>query len=307
MSTTVIKQSGWCHIFEFTYLYIKICNKKNEIMKTTMKWIFLAATGIGLFTGLSSCERSSNELNESAQAGFFQVSEEGLTDIAASGIDDYFVTDTGSLTGSEVDGIKWMREEEKLARDVYEQLSYQHNLRIFGNISNSEDTHFEAVGKLLDYFSIEDPAIEEAGSFNNPELQSLYDSLVAKGSESLIAALEVGATIEEIDILDLESLIQETENEDIIMVYENLLRGSRNHLRAFSRLLERNRVDYSPAYLDKESFDAIVSSEMERGGYGGCYANGNGNGNKNGNRNGKGYGQGSGQGQGEGRGYRGGN
>ncbi|MBS3806158.1 MAG: DUF2202 domain-containing protein [Bacteroidales bacterium] len=274
-------------------------------MKTPTKWILLAVIGLGLFTGLSSCEKSANEVNEQAQAGFFLVNNEGLTDIVASGISDYFVTDSGSLTESEKEGLKLMREEEKLARDVYEQLSYQHDLPIFGNISNSEATHFEAVGKLLDYFAIEDPAMEEAGSFNNSELQSLYDSLVTKGNESLIAALEVGATVEEIDILDLGSLIQETGNEDIVMVYENLLRGSRNHLRAFNRLLERNGVDYSPAYLDEESFDAIVSSEMERGGYGGCYANGNGN--KNGNRNGKGNGQGSGQGQGKGRGYRGGN
>jgi hypothetical protein len=258
-------------------------------MKTKTSWIFVAALGMGLFSGLSSCEKSASALNDQNQSGFFQVTGEGFTAIEAEGISGYFVTASDSLTESEINGLMLMREEEKMARDVYDQLSDLYDLPIFGNIANSETTHFEAVGKLLDYFAIEDPASEQAGSFNNPELQALYDSLVTKGSVSLTSGLQVGAMVEEIDILDLESLISRTNNEDIVMVYTNLLRASRNHLRAFNRQLERNGVDYAPVYLDRESFEAIVTSEMERGGYGGCYGQANSYGKRHGQGQGNGY------------------
>jgi hypothetical protein len=48
-------------------------------------------------------------------------------------------------------------------------------------------------------------------------------------------------------------------------VYANLERGSRNHLRAFVSELESRGVVYEPTQLDPAVFDAIVSSEFERG------------------------------------------
>lgn len=258
-------------------------------MKTKMYSVLVALIAIGSLPMLTSCEE--NEANEVTprQTSCLAVSEEGYTNINTSGMQDYFVSDPEGLSDEEIEGIKLMREEEKLAGDVYAKLYEVHSLKIFDNISASEQTHFEAVGSLIDYFGIEDPASSEAGVYNNSMFQALYDSLYSAGSESLVAGLKVGAAIEEIDILDLEELIDQTDNEDIIMVYENLLRGSRNHLRAFTRQLENNGVDYSPQYLSNEAFEAIVNSDMERGGFGACDGNGNanrnGNANANGNRN----------------------
>jgi hypothetical protein len=141
---------------------------------------------------------------------------------------------------------------------------------IFQNIASSELTHTDAVKSLIDRYGLEDPAEGNAvGTFTDPTLQALYDQLVASGQESLASALRVGAAIEEIDILDLEERIAQTDNEDIVLVYENLMKGSRNHLRSFVSTLERQAGEvYEPQYLTQAGYDDIIGADMERGGRG---------------------------------------
>jgi len=170
------------------------------------------------------------------------------------------------LNESETSGILFMREEEKLARDAYQVFNETYGLRVFGNIGAAEETHMESMGVLIDKYELDDPILE-AGNFSDPDLQDLYDDLVAQGSSSLEEALRVGAAIEETDIQDLEDRLAETDNEDISLVYQALLRGSRNHLRAFVNNLERRGIEYSPSVLSSEEFDEIVSSGNERGPY----------------------------------------
>jgi len=97
----------------------------------------------------------------------------------------------------------------------------------------------------------------------NPDLQLLYDDLIAQGNQSLEAALTVGATIEDLDIADLQQ--RATDTPDIALVYANLEKGSRNHMRAFVRNLDQRGVAYSPVYISQADFDAIVSSSMQQG------------------------------------------
>jgi hypothetical protein len=174
------------------------------------------------------------------------------------------------LTSEEISGLRFMREEEKLAHDVYVTLATQWGLPIFANIGRSETTHTEAVKALLDRYHLDDPASgKEIGVFENPELQNLYTDLIAQGSRSLTDALLVGATIEDMDIVDLQIRIAQTDRPDIQLVYENLMKGSRNHLRAFSSVLARQTGKiYEPQYLDQTQYEAIVHSEVERGGRG---------------------------------------
>ena len=89
--------------------------------------------------------------------------------------------------------------------------------------------------------------------------------MVAEGSGSLLAALKVGATIEDLDIYDLERLMSETDKVDIITVYENLQKGSRNHLRAFTKQIERNGGTYEAQYIGDAEYEDIISSSQERG------------------------------------------
>jgi len=168
------------------------------------------------------------------------------------------------LNESETEGILFMREEEKLARDAYWTFDDQYSLPVFEKIAEAEETHMDSVKVLMDKYGLDDPILE-AGRFANPDLQALYDDLVERGSTSMEEALRVGAVIEETDIQDLKDRLVETDNEDIKMVYESLLRGSRNHLRAFANNLERRGTGYTPTILSQEEFDKIFGTQIERG------------------------------------------
>ena len=153
--------------------------------------------------------------------------------------------------------------------NVYLALYEQWGMQVFSNIAGSEATHMEALKTLLDRYGLADPVEGKAnGEFANEELQALYDQLVEQGSQSLVEALKVGAAIEEIDILDLDKYVAQTDKDDIERVYDNLTRGSRNHLRAFVSSLERQGVHYERAYLSPDAFDEILNAETERRGQG---------------------------------------
>lgn len=186
------------------------------------------------------------------------------------------------LSAEEADALLFMREEEKLARDVYLALYEKWGLQTFQNIANSEQAHTDAVMNLLDRYGLEDPAPAQAGVFTNPELQALHTQLVARGSQSLAEAIKVGAAIEEIDILDLQERLAQTDNADIQQVFNNLLKGSTNHLRAFANAFQtRTGETYQPQYLSPEAYQALLSGSAvgqgsRRGGGNGQGGNGRG-------------------------------
>jgi hypothetical protein len=169
-----------------------------------------------------------------------------------------------TLTRAERDGLAFMREEEKLAFDVYNTLYAKWGLVQFDNIAGAEANHMSSVKTLLDRYGIKDPATNtKPGVFANKDLQALYNTLVKQGSVSMTEALKVGALIEEVDIADLQK--RATTTPDIDAVYDNLEKGSRNHLRAFVSGLRSSGVTYTPAVLSTTAFTNIVSSQMERG------------------------------------------
>jgi hypothetical protein len=143
------------------------------------------------------------------------------------------------LDEAEVATLKWMREEEKLARDMYLTLNLYHPAKIFTNTAASEQKHFDAIGKKLALYGIEDPAKVEIGQFTAPDLQALYDELLALGMPTYIDALKVGVIIEEADLTDLENAIDGTDSVPLARTYQHLLTGSEHHLAAFTRLLAK--------------------------------------------------------------------
>lgn len=170
------------------------------------------------------------------------------------------------LSQEEIDGLLLMREEEKLARDVYLELYDIWGQQIFLNIANSEGTHTNAVKLLLDKYNLTDPVTNDTrGAFTNQDMAELYNVLVEKGSVSLLDALMVGATVEDLDINDLKKLNEISDNQDITAVYNNLEKGSRNHLRSFTRVIEQNGGIYEPQYISESEYNEIISSEMETG------------------------------------------
>lgn len=127
-----------------------------------------------------------------------------------------------ALTTEEKTNLVLMREEEKFARDVYLHMHEKYDLRIFSNIAASEQVHMDAVLELIEKYGLEDPASAERGVFLDLALQQLYDDLVAQGEISLVEALKVGATIEDLDIRDLDNAILGTSKTNLINLYEML-------------------------------------------------------------------------------------
>ncbi|NOQ73385.1 MAG: DUF2202 domain-containing protein [Crocinitomix sp.] len=169
------------------------------------------------------------------------------------------------LSTEEIADLEYLREEEKLARDVYLYAFDLYGDAVFQSISASEQKHMDKILVLLNDYDIEDPASTERGVFNNVELQHLYNSLIAKTDSSLLDAFIVGATIEDVDIFDIDEFIMRTDQEDILDAYEKLECGSNNHMRKFIEKLIELDYDYIPQFISVEQFNTILAEES-----GGC-------------------------------------
>lgn len=169
------------------------------------------------------------------------------------------------LDSAEKQRVLFIREEEKLAYDVYQAMFDKYGVKIFQNIPNSELSHMEAMLTIITKYQLVDPMDKNPrGVFANADLQSLYNALVSQGNGSVLAAYQVGAKIEELDIFDLNKSIAVTNNQDIKLVYDFLNKGSRNHLRSFFKNLTNAGGTYTPVFITKAEFDAIVTTPTEK-------------------------------------------
>jgi len=169
-----------------------------------------------------------------------------------------------TVSAAEKNLLLQMREEEKLARDVYSVLFGVTKVQAFGNIAKAEQQHMDLVKMILDRYSIKDPITsDKVGDFPTPAYKSLFNTLVLFGVNSNVHAELVGAFIEDLDIYDLLSAIKATDNKDINTVWQNLNRGSRNHMRAFYGLLAAQKIDYPGILLPRATILAIVNSKKE--------------------------------------------
>ena len=166
------------------------------------------------------------------------------------------------LTQSEIDDLNFLREEEKLARDVYLFSYNKYQSEIFNSISQSEQKHMDSVLKLMTKYGIPDSASTEIGVFNNSNLQSLYTALTTQSDISVIEALKVGATIEDLDINDIDDFIINTTKSDLLKVYDNLTCGSKNHIRSYTSQLTINGLTYIPQFISIEYYNIILSSSI---------------------------------------------
>ena len=199
-----------------------------------------------------SCSESINSIDEAIEIA---TSEKSMEATAAPGDSCTF---SGILTESDITGLMEMREEEKLARDVYTYLYDVHNYIVFNNISKSESAHTSAVLNLINGYGLDDPTPAEEGVYNNEVVNEMYSALTSAGTECLNRALKVGALIEETDINDLIQLIESTENDDIIRVYSHLLSASKIHMKAFTNALVRLGESYTPTVISLEEYVEIV-------------------------------------------------
>jgi len=212
-------------------------------MKTT---VLLVAIGLSL--AFMSCQKD----------------EEVVSNLSVTSQIEAFPVE--ALNADELNSLQLMREEEKLARDVYTTLYAKWKVNVFTNISSSERQHTDAVLTLINKYNLSDPVVSSVvGVFSDPELQNLYNQLVAQGNLSVLDAYKVGATIEDLDIFDLEEALSKSDNQDIKYTFDLLTMGSRNHMRSFYGQIVGLGGTYSAQFITQAELEAIVSSPREKG------------------------------------------
>lgn len=242
-------------------------NNLKNILIGALSAVIVIAIGASAYSAFASAGNSPVAAPDTTSAGYGNGNGNGGTGTGATVL-DIPATD---LSVEETAALLFMREEEKLARDVYNTLYAVWGIQTFPNITASEQMHMDEIKVLLDRYGLTDPALAP-GQFTDSTLQALYDQLIAQGNLSLADALKVGAAIEEIDILDLQTRFEQTDNADIQLVYNNLMKGSFNHLQAFaSTLTQQTGEIYQPQYLPADQYQTIIASTG---------ANGNSNGNQ---------------------------
>ena len=164
-----------------------------------------------------------------------------------------------TLTAREKDGLIFIWEEEKAARDLYNGLYEKNNMTIFLDLVRSESSHMDQARTVMEKHGLTLPP-DEPGVFQNQTLQEIHDQLLAEGLQSDQDALTVAAIFEEISIVDLEKELLASQAEDVRTVYDGLLAGSRKHLRSYVSDLEGQGIEYQPRYLEAEQFQEIVKS-----------------------------------------------
>jgi hypothetical protein len=166
-----------------------------------------------------------------------------------------------TLSSREKDGMLFIWEEEKAARNLYTSLYEKNNLSIFMDLMRSEQSHMDQAKVIIDKYGLTIPGKDEPGAFQNQTLQEIHDGLLAGGLQSDQDALMVAAAFEEISIMDLEKELAATKAEDIRVVYQGLLAGSRKHLRSYVRDLQDQGIQYTPQHLSKNEFEEIVKAK----------------------------------------------
>lgn len=151
---------------------------------------------------------------------------------------------TGTVSDTEAAGLLFMREEEKMARDVYSYLYDKYKLVVFKNISKSENLHMTSVLRLITGFNIPDNSSNNPGEFTDAHINELYNQLIEMGEASEIEALKVGVLIEQTDIADLKTELESVQNSSVKTLYTNLMAGSNAHLKAFIWNLKVRGVVY---------------------------------------------------------------
>ena len=173
-----------------------------------------------------------------------------------------------TLSNSEKQAILFIREEEKLAHDVYVTLFNKWKVNIFENIASSEQVHSNAVSTLIQRYGLIDPVGSNGvGIFHDTILQKLYDTLIQVGFQSELMSYHIGAEIEELDIADIMNMELISDNQDLNFVLSNLKKGSRNHLRSFNEKIISAGSSYSPKHIGLSLFNDIINSPRETGGW----------------------------------------
>jgi hypothetical protein len=168
------------------------------------------------------------------------------------------------LDANETADLVYQREAEKLARDIYTASYGLWNEGAFYNTYQAELRHMDTMLKMLIKFGIPDPVVSNGeGEFSDQGLAALYPDLIDRSDDSMLAAFEAGAYIEELEIQSLEAALDRTDEPGLTNAYSNLLAASRNHLRTFVSHIAALGESYEAQVLDQSEVSEITDGYDE--------------------------------------------
>ncbi len=251
-------------------------------MKTTnfFKIAFLSISAL-FITSCNNSDEFDNNGNNEPLAVLKVAHDDGISSFITPNICP-ILNATNALTADEIEFLFAIREDEKVAKDLYTAFAGQYPTAIqFSRIAAAEATHIAAVETVLGYYEITYPALGAPGIFADAARQAQYDGLLAKAT-TLQAALEAMTTLEEENIAAYKAVEANITNANLKLIVSNMIKASSNHLKAAVRQLATLGVIYTPIHLDQATFDDIINSALAQGNkYGQQMGKGNRGGNTN--------------------------
>jgi hypothetical protein len=171
----------------------------------------------------------------------------------------------GMLSVEAMEGLIFLRNGERLARDVARALMDYYGSHPFFGQSEAERSHGEAIGQLMTRYALYDSVSTQLpGEFSDPYWQSEYDFYLSQAELGYIDALLVSVEIQEAALVDLRYWNSLSETDYVVVeVIRALLLATRNHLRLLNNELESVGYEYTPMYLSGAAYADIVYSPLE--------------------------------------------
>lgn len=141
---------------------------------------------------------------------------------------------TSPLSAAEKATLLRMADEERMARDLYTAIAEKYpDATQFSRVTASEQQHYDRLLALLGRYDLPAPSAV-AGTYDDTEVQRLYDGWLAQAQQSRDEAYRAAIALEQTDIRDLQAAIDESDNADLDQVYGRLLAASQQHEQAFT-------------------------------------------------------------------------
>jgi len=167
------------------------------------------------------------------------------------------------IESSPADDLPNLLAQVDLTKDVNTTFYEVWQVPIFEELANTESrviTILTGTMKVMK-LPVETTFLHQIGTYNHRGLQKLNDRLVLAGSNAKAEALVASAELEEHQILFLENALENTEDLDVILLYDRIRSISKDNLRDIVAELQKEGITYRPIVMSDKYFDMQVILE----------------------------------------------
>ncbi len=163
-----------------------------------------------------------------------------------------------SLTAEEFHDLRALREGQKVMRDLYAVWQGRWKTPLFGNFAAAEQTHMDAMLRLLMRHQMNDPVVSKPlGAFKDSTFVRLFDHSSTSAAKSLNDCYLVACSLEEADILSLDTCLLHSKAADLRLVFSVLQQASAMHLATLRSHLRRLKVELRTMNISAQRLDSL--------------------------------------------------